>query len=94
MNDNRSVIVCSMITALILMLPVKNAFAETSQALTPEQKENAYKECFKKADYYLGKYDFNESITNCEAAIKYKTDDYLAHAIMCLDYYYIAETLM
>jgi tetratricopeptide (TPR) repeat protein len=59
------------------------------------QLENGdeYKHYFDKADYQLGKFEFEESLKNCEAALKCKPDDYLIHAIMCLDYYEIAEKL-
>ncbi len=52
-----------------------------------------YKLYFEKADYHLGKFEFEESLRNCEAALKFKPDDYLIRAMMCLDYYEIAEKL-
>jgi len=52
-----------------------------------------YKICFKKADFYLGRFEFEESIKSCEAALRYKPNDFLVRAMMCLDYYEIAERL-
>ncbi|MGA9407988.1 MAG: hypothetical protein WBW71_12720 [Bacteroidota bacterium] len=48
---------------------------------------------FKKADYLLGKFDFEESLQECKEALKFKSDDFLIRAMMCLDYYEIAEKL-
>ena len=55
--------------------------------------EAQYKLHFKKADYHLGKFEFEESLQECEAALKYKPDDFLIRAMMCLDYYEIGEKL-
>ncbi len=66
-----------------------NAF---SAALESESGDE-YKLYFDKADYHLGKFEFEESLRNCEAALKFKPDDYLVRAMMCLDYYEIAEKL-
>ena len=48
---------------------------------------------FKKADYHLGKFEFEESLRECTEALKYKPDDFLVRAMMCLDYYELAEKL-
>ncbi len=64
------------------------------QAASVERSnEDQYKICFKEADFHLGKFEFNESIQSCEAALRYKPDDFLIRAMMCLDYYEIAERL-
>jgi len=55
--------------------------------------ESQYKIHFKKADYHLGKFEFEESLQECKEALKYKPDDFLIRAMMCLDYYEIAEKL-
>ena len=55
--------------------------------------EGQYNVHFKKADYHLGKFEFEESLQECEAALKYKPDDFLIRAMMCLDYYEIGEKL-
>jgi len=47
----------------------------------------------RKADYHLGKFEFEESLHECEEALKYKPDDFLIRAMMCLDYYEIGEKL-
>ena len=56
-------------------------------------KAEEFKTYFDKADYHLGKFEFEESLRNCEAALRCKPDDYLIRAVMCLDYYEIAEKL-
>jgi tetratricopeptide (TPR) repeat protein len=55
--------------------------------------ESQYHVHFKKADYHLGKFEFEESLQECEEALKYKPDDFLIRAMMCLDYYEKAENL-
>ncbi len=55
--------------------------------------EGQYTMHFKKADYLLGKFDFEESLQECKEALKFKSDDFLIRAMMCLDYYEIAEKL-
>ncbi len=55
--------------------------------------EGEYKLHFKKADYHLGKFEFEESLRECQAALKFKPDDFLIRAMMCLDYYEIGEKL-
>ncbi len=66
-----------------------NAFATTVDSKNGDE----YKLYFDKADYHLGKFQFEESLRNCEAALKFRPDDYLIRALMCLDYYEIAEKL-
>ena len=48
---------------------------------------------FHAADQNLGQFQFEESIKACREALKYKPNDYLVRAIMCLDYYEIAEAM-
>ncbi|MGA2090556.1 MAG: hypothetical protein ABSH12_03740 [Endomicrobiales bacterium] len=67
---------------------IKDAAATTSN-----ENDAKYMECFKKADYCLGKYDFEQSIKECESALHYKPNDYLVRAIQCLDCYEIAEPM-
>ena len=55
--------------------------------------ESQYRIHFKKADYHLGKFEFEESLRECQAALKFKPDDFLIRAMMCLDYYEIGEKL-
>lgn len=52
-----------------------------------------YKAAFDKANEALGKFEFEESVKDCQEALKYKPDDFLIRAMMCLDYYEIAEKL-
>ncbi|HTP13253.1 MAG TPA: hypothetical protein VMM37_06465 [Bacteroidota bacterium] len=55
--------------------------------------EEMYREYFHKADEDIGKFQFEDDIRNCELALKYKPQDYLVRAMMCLGYYEIAEKL-
>jgi tetratricopeptide (TPR) repeat protein len=55
--------------------------------------EEKYKCCFKKADSLLGKFEFAESIRNCEAALQYRPNDFLMRAMICLDNFELAEKL-
>ncbi len=59
----------------------------------PEEAFHLYQQHFKLADELMGNYNFEESIKECEAALQYHPGDYLVHAIMCLDYYEIAEKM-
>ena len=60
---------------------------------SPGPNADLYKASFVRANDELGKYEFEESIRDCREALKYKPDDYLIRAMMCLDYYGIAEKL-
>jgi hypothetical protein len=55
--------------------------------------ERKYREYFTKADYCMGKYKFEESITNCENALRCNPKDYLVRAMICLNYYELGEAL-
>ncbi len=55
--------------------------------------EGQYQIHFKKADYHLGKFEFEESLRECQAALTFKPDDFLIRAMMCLDCYEIGEKL-
>ncbi len=79
----------------LLILSTGYAPAQGNNAAVSEDQTNEglYKVHFKKADYHLGKFEFEESLGECEAALKYKPDDFLIRAMMCLDYYEIGEKL-
>jgi tetratricopeptide (TPR) repeat protein len=83
----------SLLLAILLFSPV--SFAQDGPASSGENrsKEDEYKFYFHKADYDIGKFQFEESIKNCEEALKYEPNDYLVRAMMCLGYYEIAEKL-
>ena len=68
----------------------QNKGQSASEEPTNESRYNAH---FKKADYHLGKFEFEESLHECEEALQYKPDDFLIRAMMCLDYYEIGEKL-
>jgi tetratricopeptide (TPR) repeat protein len=79
---------------VILLFPVvgfsQSGHPSTGASVSDEEE---YKIYFHKADYDIGKFNFEESIKNCEEALKYKPNDYLVRAMMCLGYYEIAEKL-
>ena len=68
-------------------------FATILSAQSGPNAEEQYNSYFKKADEQLGKYEFEESIKSCREALKYKPNDHLVRAMICLDYYEIAEKL-
>jgi tetratricopeptide (TPR) repeat protein len=41
----------------------------------------------------MGKYRFEESIDNCDSALRYNSTDYLVRAMKCLNYYELGEPL-
>ena len=85
--------ICSVRVGLTFLL-ARLTFAQSLHSASGAPgKGEEYKMYFDKADYHLGKFEFEESLKNCEAALKYKPDDYLIRAMMCLDYYEIAEKL-
>ncbi len=59
----------------------------------PSSADEMYQKYFHRADEDIGKFKFEESIKNCEEALKYKPSDYLVRAMICLDEYEIAEKL-
>jgi len=84
------------VLAFISMIVVHtNSFSQNNAGPsdTNAEREREYKACFANADYHLGKFQFEESLRNCEDALRYKRDDFLVRAMMCLDYYEIAEKL-
>jgi len=82
-----------LILAAFLLTPFsfsQSGHPSTGESASPEEE---YKIYFHRADYDIGKFKFEESIENCEEALKYKPNDYLIRAMMCLGYYEIAEKL-
>jgi tetratricopeptide (TPR) repeat protein len=57
------------------------------------ENERKYKEFFSKADLCMGKFRFEESIVNCDSALRYNSTDYLVRAMKCLNYYELGEPL-
>ena len=79
---------------LFLLFTVFSFSQNKGQSVSDEPtNESRYNAHFKKADYHLGKFEFQESLHECEEALKYKPDDFLIRAMMCLDYYEIGEKL-
>ena len=79
------------LAALLLSLTL-HASAQSGPNPGASAEEN-YQYYFKKADEQLGKYQFEESIKSAQAALKYRPSDPLVRAMICLDYYEIAEKL-
>ncbi len=67
--------------------------AGRSRATDDPKSNEEYNTYFHKADENIGKFRFEESLKDCEEALKHKPNDYLVRAMMCLDYYEIAEKL-
>jgi tetratricopeptide (TPR) repeat protein len=59
----------------------------------PDRDSSAYTVHFRKANEHLGKYEFQLSIDECRLALQARPNDFLVRAIMCLDYFEIAETI-
>ncbi len=80
---------------LLFVLAGSAAYSQDGHTSSGENRssEDEYKIYFHKADYDIGKFQFEESIKNCEEALKYEPKDYLVRAMMCLGYYEIAEKL-
>jgi hypothetical protein len=58
-----------------------------------DDNDRGYVRNFTLADSFMGAYRFAESNSYCEKALQFKPDDYLVRAMMCLNYYEIAEPL-
>ena len=85
----RCVALCSILLMPATSLPQGDY---SSLADGPSAKEE-YDKYFHKADYDIGKFQFDDCIKNCEEALEYEPNDYLVRAMMCLSYYEIAEKL-
>lgn len=97
MSFRKVVIAGSCTGLLILSIFANRTLAETKMPEKPsfasdEAKEN-YKRYLKKAELHLKKFEFQESIKYCELALQYYPCDYLARAVICFNYYEIAEQL-
>lgn len=82
-----------MVTMLALHGAVALAQRNAGPAADAANKDQSYEHFFKRADYHLGKFEFEESLKDCEEALKARPDDFLIRAMMCLDYYEIGEKL-
>ena len=85
--------ICSLLLVILLFSAVSFSQSDHPSSGESMSAEEEYKIYFHKADYDIGKFNFEESIKNCEEALKYKPNDYLVRAMMCLGYYEIAEKL-
>lgn len=78
---------------LLAFLITANLLNAQSAPVAVASAEEQYSYYFKKADEQLGKYQFEESIKSAQEALKYRPKDHLVRAMICLDYYEIAEKL-
>ncbi|MFA6439614.1 MAG: hypothetical protein WCX28_09920 [Bacteriovoracaceae bacterium] len=67
--------------------------AQTAKPKDAPNADDQYMFYFGKANEDLGKFEFESSIKNCEEALKYKPNDHLVRAMICLDYYEFAQKL-
>jgi tetratricopeptide (TPR) repeat protein len=89
----RGRIVLPLVSVVLLVATAsfsQSGHPSSGEGLSPEEE---YKTCFHKADYDIGKFQFDDCIKQCEEALKYEPNDYLVRAMMCLSYYEIAEKL-
>lgn len=79
----------------LLLLALPQLLAQNHAAVVSNDLSNEamYNEYFHKADEEIGKFQFEDEIRNCQIALKYKPNDYLVRAMMCLGYYEVAEKL-
>lgn len=80
---------------LLCALAIAYTILNAQSAKTDEARNavDQYAFYFGKANEELGKFEFESSIKDCEEALKYKPNDHLTRAMICLDYYEIAEKL-
>ncbi len=83
---------CFILASLFMLASVSLSQGGRPSGENPAAEEE-YKIYFHKADEGIGKFEFEESLRNCEEALKYKPNDFLIRAMMCLDEYEIAEKL-
>ena len=84
--------ICSFLVSWCMLASVSLSQGGRPAGENPTAEEE-YKIYFHKADEGIGKFQFEESLKNCEEALKYKPNDFLVRAMMCLDEYEIAEKL-
>ena len=82
-------------TAILLLVATTSLISQkhSVSAPDPDDKDRLYTFYFQKADFHLGKFEFEESLKDCEEALKARPDDFLIRAMMCLNYYEIGEKL-
>ena len=85
--------ICFLFVLIIFSKGVSLSQKKNQSVSEDSDSVRQYKIFFNKADYHLGKFEFEESLKDCETALKYKPDDFLIRAMMCLDYYEIGEKL-
>ncbi|HTR80542.1 MAG TPA: hypothetical protein VMM58_02860 [Bacteroidota bacterium] len=78
---------------LFLLLFSSKSLTVAQQTHSEESNEDQYNAYFKKANDHLGKFEFEQSLEDCKSALKFKPNDFLIRAMMCLDYYQIGEKL-
>lgn len=73
-----------------LILGILLIFSSYSYARQPET-DQSYAMHFQQAEQAMAAFEFEQSIEQCKQALRYRPDDYLIRAIMCLNFYEIAE---
>lgn len=80
-----------------LLIFAMSSIGDSQQRHSPTHEEPSdaelYQVYFEKANYHLGQFQFEESLANCESALKHKPHDFLIRAMMCLDLYELGEKL-
>jgi tetratricopeptide (TPR) repeat protein len=64
-----------------------------SSQVSGKSNDTLYAINFDQANIHMGQFEFEESIKSCEEALNCRPGDFLVRAIMCLDYFEIAERL-
>ena len=77
----------------ICLFPVCVLSSTESDTTAVESPKEQYQILYEKAVSSLGRYEFTESIKYCEEALLCNPRDYVTRAILCLDYYEMAEEL-
>jgi len=78
---------------LCFVIFVSSLLAQNAKPNETHNADEQYKFYFSRADEQLGKFQFEESIESGKEALKYKPNDHLIRAMICLNYYEIAEKL-
>ncbi len=92
MTKMKNILCFSHFLTLFVIFVVRGQGSQNASAGGSENDQE-YKRYFHAADADIGTFKFEESLKNCEEALKYKPNDYLVRAMMCLDEYEIAEKL-
>ena len=94
---SKTIVIISLFLILFSNLCTAKTRQEVEQWLNEtaglSAEELQYRQYFKLVDCCYGKYQFEDSIKNCEEALKIKKDSYILKAAICLNLYEIGEDL-